>query len=640
MAAVGEARKSDSSRVGHPRWGLYARISRTDAGLLTVVLLAAVFYLWTAATTYPFDFATHQTGVYNLLTDSFLHGHTYLPIRPPAGLLALANPYNPTANAPYQGGLHDLSLYKGHLYAYWGAVPALTLFLPERLLPFGELPESLAVAIYATLALTFAVLLLRLLVRRFLPAAPAWAVVAGAAGLAFGSAVPFLLRRPSVYEVAISAGACFLAAGLYLLARGALRLAPRLRLLALGSLCLGFAFNARPPLLLGGGVIVALAILLSRQGERLGTSRRRLALALLGPFVACVLLTGAYNYQRFGSPTQYGIRYQLAGVESSRYPLFNASYITPGVYNYLLSPPRLALAFPYVFLPPPPNYPGHLPAGYVLLEPTGGLLPTVPIVLFLAALPWLWRRRRESLRELLAIVAGMGLLGGSILLGVAFTIYGTTQRYEVDFDMLLILAGILGWLALLVHARPGARRRATAVAGVLALAWGAFCGVAVSFTGYYDLLQTNHPYLFADLQDITSPLPTLATMLIGRPVIANVASRTPVVLPPVNYLTFGQGEASTSLGAGPVTLTIISPGAENVALSANITPGATAVPGQRLAVVASSSDRPPASVPANAGPVLLPLHLHWGLNRVHVDVAGVHASGPVLNISDMVLLRQ
>jgi hypothetical protein len=178
------------------------------------------------------------------------------------------------------------------------------------------------------------------------------------------------------------------------------------------------------------------------------------------------------------------------------------------------------------------------------------------------------------------------------------------------------------------------------VVGALALVWGAFCGVAVSFTGYYNLLQANHPYLFADLQDITSSLPTLATMLIGRPVIASVASHTPVVLPPVNYLTFGQGEASTSLGAGPVTLTVISPGSENVALSANVAPGAAAVPGQRLAVVASSSDRLPASVPANTGPVLLPLHLHWGLNRVHVDVAGAHASGPVLNISHMVLLKR
>jgi hypothetical protein len=522
LTAVGKKHKTGSLGVRHlPR--LRVGMSRTDAGLLATVLLAGAFYFWTAATSIPFDFASHQTDVYNLLTDGFLQGHTYLPVTPPAGLLALPNPYDPTANELYrglvpvpgapQGSLHDLSLYKGHLYAYWGALPALALFLPERLLPIGELPQSLGVAIYSTLALAFAVLLLRLLVRRLLPAAPAWAVIAGAAGLAFGSAVPFILRAPNVYEIAIAAGACFLAAGLYLLARGSLRPAARLRTLALGSLFLGFAFNARPPLLLCGGVLLALLILLSRRSRQLGYSRRRLTVVLLGPFAACLLLTGAYNYQRFGSPVQYGIRYQLAGVESRRYAFFSLSYLPPGAYNYVLAPPRLALAFPYVFLPPPPSYPGHLPAGYVLLEPTGGLLPSTPIVLFLAALPWLWRgeRRGEHRRELPAIVAGMGLLGGCVLLGVAFTVYGTTQRYEVDFDALLILAGVLSWLALLVHVRTRLRRRAVAVAGALALAWGAFCGVALSFTGEHNLLQEKHPALFADLEDITSPIATLPT---------------------------------------------------------------------------------------------------------------------------------
>jgi hypothetical protein len=96
---------------------------------------------WTAATSELFDFAYHQTDPHNLLTDGFVRGHTYLPIRPPAGLLTLANPCDPTASEPHRlGGLHDLSLYKGHLYAYWGALRALTLLMPQRLLPIGELP--------------------------------------------------------------------------------------------------------------------------------------------------------------------------------------------------------------------------------------------------------------------------------------------------------------------------------------------------------------------------------------------------------------------------------------------------------------------------------------------------------------------
>jgi hypothetical protein len=617
------------------------RLSCIDAWLLAIVALTTLFYFWTAETSVPFTFAAHQTDVYNLLADGLLHGHTYLPIHTPAGLLALRNPYNPVANVLYRGaGLQDLSLYKGHIYAYWGAIPALTLFMPERLLPIGELPQSLAVAIYATLALVFAVLFMRLVVRRFLADAPAWAVVAGAAGLAFGSAIPFALRRPAQYEVALTAGACFLAAGLYLLACGVLRPVPRYRILAIGSLCLGFAFNARPPLLLGGGVLIVLVFVLAWRREELCVSRRRIAVVLLGPFAACLLLTGVYNYQRFGSPGQYGVKYQLAGVESSQYPTFQLSYLKPGIYNYVFSPPRLTLAFPYVFLPPPPSYPGQLPPKYVLLEPTGGVLPTVPIVLSLAALPWLWWRRRKGQRAILTIIGGLALLGVATLLGVAFTIFGTTQRYEVDFDIPLILAGVLAWLALLSGVRSAGRRRVAAVAGSVALAWGAACGVAVSFTGYYNLLQVNHPYMFAALQDITSPLATLPTMLLGRPVIASVVSHTPVVLPNVNYLSFGQGDASTSFGAGPITLNIISPHKEDIYLRVGLQPSPSATLRQGPTLTVSSPNHALVPVPVTVGVDYLPVHLHWGLNRVRVNLIGALPSGEMLNIEHMVLVNR
>ncbi len=43
--------------------------------------------------------------------------------------------------------------------------------------------------------------------------------------------------------------------------------------------------------------------------------------------------------------------------------------------------------------PPPESYPGALPSNYQVFELTSGLLPMTPIVVFLAALPWIWRRR-------------------------------------------------------------------------------------------------------------------------------------------------------------------------------------------------------------------------------------------------------
>jgi hypothetical protein len=262
-----------------------------------------------------------------------------------------------------------------------------------------------------------------------------------------------------------------------------------------------------------------------------------------------------------------------------------------------------------------------------------------PIVLFLAGIPWLWQRRRNK-QGLVGTVAGLTLLGIALLIGVAFTIYGTTERYEGDFGLLLILAGVLSWLALLGGVRSRIRRRFVAVAGAVALAWSIFAGVAISFTGYLNLLQTLHPGTFAHLEELTAPLATLPTMLVGHPVIARVDSPAPVDLRSTGYASFGQGGASTLLGVGPVTLIIQSPRSEDLYLRASLTPGPSPAHPQLQTLTVTSPGRPTIDVAGTPGVNYLPVHLHWGLNRVQVNVLGLQPPGAVVGIQDMVLVQR
>src|SRR5581483_8267539 len=143
---------------------------------VVVLVLALAFYMWTAASTFAFSFSSTDQDFYNQLTTGFLHGHTYLPITPPAGLLHLANPYNPVQNAPWNGTYHDLVLYHGHFYSQWGPTPVLTLFAPLRITGL-RMSEGFAVALYAFVGLACSVLLLRALVTRCVPRAPAWVML-------------------------------------------------------------------------------------------------------------------------------------------------------------------------------------------------------------------------------------------------------------------------------------------------------------------------------------------------------------------------------------------------------------------------------------------------------------------------------
>jgi hypothetical protein len=198
---------------------------------------------------------------------------------------------------------------------------------------------------------------------------------------------------------------------------------------------------------------------------------------------------------------------------------------------------------------------------------------------------------------------------------------------------------MLGWIGLLAVVQGRIRRRLAAVFGAVAVAWSCMTGVAVSFTGYYNTLLLYHPGIFDTLEDITSPFAMLPTMLLGHPVIARVQSPAPVIYGPIDYATFGQGQTSTYLGEGPVTLVVLAPGAENLSLRADVGPGFQPTGGP-LQIVISSPGRATNTQTFAPGEDLLPIHVHWGLNRIVLDMPGSPRGGLAIGLGDMVLVQR
>lgn len=529
--------------------------ARANIWWLAGGLALLAFYLWTASSSGSlFDFGEDRSDYYNLLSDGFLDGRLSLPVEPAKELLALQNPYDPAQNGPYR--LHDASLYDGKYYLYFGPAPALLLWIPFRLLPFGDMPEALGVALMAFVGTCFAIALLRELTRRFLPSTPGWMVGAGAIAIATAGAMPFTLRRVAVYEVAITAGYLLLFAALWLLATGVLRERLSQRRLAAGSLLLGLAVAARPTMVVPCVLLAVLVVALGRDPR--APSRARLVAVLLGPVAAVGVLLAAYNAARFGSLLEFGQIYQLAGVEVDQKDSYNPAYLGPGLWYYLLARPHLSLGFPYVFAPPgPQSYPGELPAGYDGIEPTIGLLVAAPIVLLLAGAWWALRAQRA----LRAIVISFAVAGLAIMALVSFTLWGVTMRYEVDFAGLLLIGALLTWFALAPRAG-----RVLPVAGVAAIAWGAFVGVGVSFTGYYDGLRSAKPGTFEALESVSSPVPTAIAVLKGKTSIVGVTPRPGTDLDDGP----GVGRFGIDLPVTGATITILSHTSHRVLLEADI----------------------------------------------------------------------
>ena len=574
-------------------------------------MLGAAFYLWTAGSTEPLGLVAGYTDYYNQLANALLHFHTSIGDAP-AGLVHLPNPYDPNQNINYQGLYHDLSLYHGRLYLDWGPAPVVVLLVPLHLLGLAASP-SLTAALFSVLGLGFGLATLRLLIRQF-EALPTWMGVLSAAVLVCSTSVPFILRRPAVYEEAIAAGYCFVMAGLLIAMRAILARRAALAALALMSLCFGLAAGSRPPLLASAILIVPVYA-----AVRATHSRRALLVALLLPVAACLVALLGYNATRFGSLLENGQSYQLSGYNPATLHFGQLSYLLPNLWYYGLAPPRPMILFPFLSLTPPPlTYPLSPPANYLTPELTGGLLTMAPLLVFAFPLPWLYRRRPQSVGVLARPLLVAGAVGLIVLLFLSYEFFSVTERYEVDFTALFLFVALAGWFAL-ASGEPGRRRRAVRILGAVLAIWGCLAGVAISFTGYLDMLRRTNPTTYRSLEDDTSVVSTVMAMVAGRPILGTVQGPNAAQVSPVNLTSLGAGVQSLWLPSGTsAEVTIVSPDHRQAALVATMTPGAELGKGGTLSVQVINGSRPAGVYPVHAGVMRIPVSLHTGLNRVTI----------------------
>jgi hypothetical protein len=192
---------------------------------------------------------------------------------------------------------------------------------------------------------------------------------------------------------------------------------------------------------------------------------------------------------------------------------------------------------------------------------------------------------------------------------------GTTMRYEVDFATVLLIAALLVWFVLVRRSKFG---RVVAVAGGLTLAYSSLVGLAISFTGYYDWFRGGDPGVYQILQRATSPLPTVATMIVGHPDIVRV------IVPGVEYPASLGDYGTSHPGSSPFWLQpryaevdIVSPATRLYHLSLLLAHPSVVVTG-RPQLFVQFQGRTTAITLTGPSPCAGPLRLHRGLNRVYL----------------------
>ncbi|HUL51792.1 MAG TPA: tetratricopeptide repeat protein [Opitutaceae bacterium] len=462
------------------------------AGCALVVALYAVIV---AKGVTEWSGASAAENPYNLLVAGFRAGHLSVAKEVPAGLAKLADPYDPAANAAYRSlpiGLHDLSYYQGRLFLYFGITPALLLFWPWVALTGHFLLQRYAVAVFCAVGFLASTGLLRALWRRYFPEVGVASIAAGVLGLGLVTAVPVMLQRAELWEVAIGCGYALVMLALAAIWRALHDAGRRVWWVAAASLALGLAVGARPSLLFSAMVLLVPVALAWRQTAAEGARRPwgLLAAAVL-PLALCGLGLMLYNQLRFDSPFDFGQRYQLAGdrQEAARY--FSPRYFWFNIRVYFLEPVRWYRHLPFAGgIVPPPLPPGHAP-----VEDAFGVLANLPVLWFALAAPLAWRGRagaeRTALRAFVAAVALVFAVNALVLCGF----YGNCSRYEVEFLPALALLAATGVLGLerALSSRPRWRRAMRVSGGLLLTASVAF--ILLTSLGRYAIqryLLGNH----------------------------------------------------------------------------------------------------------------------------------------------------
>ncbi|MCC7118635.1 MAG: hypothetical protein IT310_08935 [Anaerolineales bacterium] len=436
LAALTETlKRNPSARTLYDRGREYAFL----VPLTGTILLIYVWLVSSGAWTHWVS----PTRYYANLARGFANGNLFIPDKPDLRLSELQNPYDPIERAGIDAPI-DLSYYNGRYYLYWGPVPALILVPVQAALHqrIGDL--QLTFAFTCGIFLLLSVTLISIW-RRHFQSLPKWAL--GASVLFIGLAGPTLFmlnnfKGARIYEAAITGGQFFLLGGLSLIISATEKEGSNWKLLLAGTFWAG-AIGSRFFLALPIGAMVCV-LFYAWFRERKNFIQKTLSLTF--PLLCGFIALGWYNWARFGSVTESGLYYQLAGLNLQKnYDLLiKPIYLLQNLYNYFLQPFSLSAQFPFVqteYGQTSPLFSWYALPSFYSSQQTTGLFYTAPFILF-TFLPLYFKKRTEAGLNLTVSLCAVS--AGTALLFLACFFWSAT-RYLADFTPALFILSVIGF---------------------------------------------------------------------------------------------------------------------------------------------------------------------------------------------------
>ena len=382
------------------------------------MLLIAYAYI---ATWGQLDFSDLM-GYYSMQADAFLQGHLYI------------------TRAPDQGYLQDMVPFEGRYYLQWGPLPAILHLLPKLI--GANLSDRVACILAGWLTCLVFVEIILIARRRYFPDVPKWLCRWFFFAFAFGTPTAIVALRGTVYHESMAWAALFVLFGFLALLQYAGSLSLRWALLAGVAIALATATRVSQ-LLYAPALFAGIAALLYQKQRPLKPALTHLA-AFSAPVAVSILLVLAFNYARFDSPWEYGLKY-LPSVDHTK-PTYALKRVPENLRHYLLAPIRLSRDLPWI------QHSGWPPLVYTeRAEDMSSMFLASPFLLLGVLAAKLFRSPdpRLAAAKTFAAVAGCSAL---LVFFSLLCFVGTSRRYMHDFFPELMIVAFFGVAA---HSAPG-----------------------------------------------------------------------------------------------------------------------------------------------------------------------------------------
>lgn len=297
------------------------------------------------------------------LVDAFEKGQVSLLDIPDQRIADMENPYD--WGQRNNSGLNfawDHLYYNGKYYSYYGVAPVLLLYLPYHKITGYYCSTNLSIMLFSIIGMIFLSMTYYLFVKKWFKDTSTGIAIAGHIIIMASSGIWYSVGRNIFYEISMSSGFMFVAIGAYFLlssnvvSEGKISLAKTF----LSSLFLALAVLCRPTLavycicacvyLAYGFFKKEHIVLEGSEAVEKPVKKTAFLICAVVPFVIFGGFQMWYNYIRFGSPIDFGIKYSLT-INDFIHSQFHMIFVLISLFNYILAPPAFSPEYPFITTP-------------------------------------------------------------------------------------------------------------------------------------------------------------------------------------------------------------------------------------------------------------------------------------------------